>query len=142
MEDLRARLEEATATGTAFRRLVVEELGRLPGYDSVFYYALDGDTLVLEHFVGEPTEHERISVGRGVCGSAVAEGRNRIVADVEQEENYLCCSAKTRSEIVVLVRAGGEIVGQIDVDGHAVGTFGPRDETLLEEVAALIAQRL
>jgi L-methionine (R)-S-oxide reductase len=113
-----------------------------PHYRWVGVYWLEGDTLVLGPYVGAPTEHDRIPVGRGVCGTAVAEGKNQVVPDVRLLDNYLACSTQTRSEIVVLIRRGGTVVGQIDIDGHEVGAFDASDEALLEGVAERLAGRM
>ena len=121
-------------------RVLAEEL---PHFDWVGVYWLQGEELVLGPFVGAPTEHDRIPVGRGVCGMAVAEGRNQVVKDVRELSNYLACSLETRSEIVVLIRDGeGKILGQIDVDGRREGAFDETDEALLEETARRIAGRM
>ncbi len=99
-------------------------------------YLLEGDTLILHNYLGPVTDHERIAVGVGVCGTAVAEERNILVDDVRTLDNYLACSLETRSEIVVLIRddAGG-IFGQLDLDSDTPGAFGPADETELQVVA-------
>ncbi len=129
-------------TGRSLREEAMAELAALPDYRWVGVYRLEGDTLVLDAFVGAPTEHDRIPVGRGVCGTAVAENRNVVVEDVRELDNYLACSLETRSEIVVLIRSGdGRVLGQIDVDGHRVGAFDASDEALLERVAAILADR-
>ncbi|MBW3555256.1 MAG: GAF domain-containing protein, partial [Gemmatimonadetes bacterium] len=70
------------------------------------------DKLWLHNYVGEPTEHALIEVGQGVCGTAVAEKKNQNVPDVAEVENYLACSPRVKSELVVLIRAGDEILGQ------------------------------
>lgn len=116
-------------------------LATLRGYDWVGVYRLEGESLVLDEFVGEPTDHTVIPVGRGVCGTAVAQNRNQVVEDVRTLDNYLSCSLATRSEIVVLVRRHGAVLGQIDVDGHQVGAFDSSDEAFLESVAAILADR-
>src|SRR5690606_30802425 len=72
----------------------------------VYLYDPDESMLWLHNYMGEPTEHARIEAGRGICGTAVAEKRNQNVGDVTQVENYLACSPKTKSELVVLLRAG------------------------------------
>jgi L-methionine (R)-S-oxide reductase len=113
-----------------------------PHYRWVGVYRLAGDTLVLGPYVGAPTEHTRIPVGRGVCGTAVAEGKNQVVPDVRRLDNYLACSLETRSEVVVLIRRSGRIMGQIDADGHEVGAFDATDEALLEAVAGRLASRM
>jgi len=112
-----------------------------PEFYWVGVYILHGDELRLGPFVGPATDHVRIPVGRGVCGTAVATGRNQLVDDVRELENYLACNLQTRSEIVVLVRdpATTEIIGQIDIDCTVAGRFGARDEAFLDEVATLIA---
>ncbi len=105
-------------------------------------YLLFGDELRLQTSVGPETDHTTIRVGSGVCGVAVAQGRNQVVHDVRTRREYLACSASTRSEIVVLIRHPLDpqrSVGQIDVDADAVGEFGPEDERLLERVAAIVA---
>jgi L-methionine (R)-S-oxide reductase len=112
-----------------------------PGWDWVGVYLLAGGELVLGPYVGAPTDHIRIPVGRGVCGTAVATGANQVVADVTALDNYLACSTGTRSEIVVLIRHHGEIVGQFDVDSDTPSAFGPADEALLEALAELAASR-
>jgi GAF domain-containing protein len=64
-----------------------------------------------------------------------------VIIDVRELTNYLACSTQTRSEIVVLIRKGDTILGQIDIDGHRVGAFDSSDEQLLEDMAAILANR-
>jgi L-methionine (R)-S-oxide reductase len=104
-------------------------------YNWVGIYLLEGDMLVLHNYLGKPTEHTRIPVGVGVCGVAVAEGSNQIVGDVTRLDNYLACSVGTRSEIVVLIRRGTEILGQIDIDSDLENAFTNEDEALMVRVA-------
>lgn len=111
-------------------------------YNWVGIYLLEGDVLVLHNYIGKPTDHTHIPVGQGVCGVAVAEGTNQIVGDVTKLENYLACNLETRSEIVVLIRRGQEILGQIDIDSDLENAFGSDDESLLSTVAELIARRV
>ena len=110
-------------------------------YDWTGIYLLEGDTLVLHNYIGKPTEHARIRVGQGVCGTAVAERANQVVGDVTELDNYLACSLETRSEIVVLIRSGDSIFGQIDIDSDRVNAFTQDDESLLSRVADLLARR-
>ena len=112
-----------------------------PPYNWVGIYLLEGDTLVLHNYVGKPTEHTHIPVGRGVCGMAVAERANQIVDDVTAVGNYLACSLETRAEIVVLIRHGDEIFGQIDIDSDTPAAFTATDEALLARVADLLASQ-
>ena len=99
-------------------------------------YILDGKVLKLGPYLGPQPEHRRIPVGRGVCGTAVAENRDQNIPDVSACENYLACSPETRSELVVLVRnKKGEILGQIDIDSHFRNAFGSEEVALVRKVA-------
>ena len=110
-------------------------------YNWVGIYLLEGDTLVLHNHIGKPTDHTRIPVGRGVCGAAVADRENKTIADVTAIDNYLACSIETRAEIVVLIRRGDEIFGQIDIDSDTANAFTSEDESMLSEAADLLARR-
>jgi GAF domain-containing protein len=143
--DLDGIIDELAATnlsGFPLREKAMTLLSGLDTYDWSGIYVLDGDELQLDAYVGEETDHVRIPVGIGVCGTAVAQNRNQVVGDVRNLENYLACSVSTRSEIVVLIRnEQGHILGQIDIDGHAVGSFDEKDEVFLECLASLLAER-
>lgn len=108
-------------------------------YTSVYLYMLHGDTLVLEAFSGRVTDHTRIPVGRGVCGTAVALGEDQNIGDVTALDNYLACNLETRSELVVLIRRGAQILGQIDVDSDVPAPFTPQEHTAVREVADALA---
>jgi L-methionine (R)-S-oxide reductase len=110
-----------------------------PPYTSVYFYMLHGDELVLEAFAGRDTEHTRIPVGTGVCGTAVATGKDQNVPDVRAVENYLACNTWTRSELVVLIRRGERILGQIDVDSDETDPFTAEEEAEVRTVADAIA---
>ena len=112
---------------------------RHPHYEWVGLCLLRGDVLELGPYVGAATEHTRIPVGVGVCGTAVAEQRNQVIGDVRELSNYLACSPTVRSEIVVLIWDGERLLGQLDADCDTVGAFGHGDEAFLEQVAAFIA---
>ncbi|CAM6122639.1 unnamed protein product [Calypogeia fissa] len=111
-------------------------------YTSVYLYMLNGDELVLEAFSGQSTEHQRIKVGHGVCGTAVAEGKDQNVPDVAARDNYIACNRFTRSELVVLLRKNGEIVGQIDIDSDVVDPFSKEEEAALKKVADALGDLL
>jgi GAF domain-containing protein len=136
-----ALADPALADDEALRRVVEGLAASHPGWGWIGVYLLAGDTLVLGPFVGPPTDHTRIPVGTGVCGTAVAEDRYVVVDDVRRLDNYLACSLGTRSEIVVLIRDGGDVVGQFDVDSDDLAAFGPSDEALLERLATLAGPR-
>jgi len=108
-------------------------------YTSVYLYMLQGNDLVLEAFAGRETEHTRIAVGQGVCGTAVATGQDQNVPDVTAVANYLACNTWTRSELVVLIRRGDVILGQIDIDSDEPGPFTADEEGAVRKVADALA---
>ena len=79
-------------------------------YTSVYAYMLHGNELALESHAGRDTDHTRIPVGKGVCGTAVATRQDQNVPDVTAAGNYLACNAFTKSELVVLIRRGDDIL--------------------------------
>jgi GAF domain-containing protein len=111
------------------------------GWNWVGIYLLVGQTLILGPFEGKPTEHKRIPVGVGVCGSAVQGERNIIVDDVANSANYLACSVETRSELVVLIRGNNGVIAQFDIDSDQTGAFTERDEQFLETLASIVAEQ-
>lgn len=137
---LRAEIAEATDPAEAAQRAVALLHDRFPHYDWVGVYWVDGSDLVLGPWVGpEATEHTRIPIGSGICGSAAESGQTEIVADVKADPRYLACFASTRSEIVVPIFADARVVGEIDIDGSDLNAFDETDARFLEEVAALLA---
>jgi L-methionine (R)-S-oxide reductase len=149
VQDYSAALEQVT---TAIReagdgkRAIAAAVGvlkqQMPDYNWVGIYLLDGNELVLGPFVGKPSPHTRIPLGRGVCGAAAAEQATIIVDDVNADPRYLACNVETRSEIVVPIMLDGEVLGEIDIDSDRLAAFGPKDQALLESVAALLAPQL
>ncbi|HSC78233.1 MAG TPA: GAF domain-containing protein, partial [Candidatus Acidoferrales bacterium] len=99
----------------------------------------EGNELVLGPFVGAPSPHVRIPIGKGICGAAVAERQTVVVPDVNADPRYLACSIQTKSEIVVPIEHDGRILGEIDIDSHTSNAFTPDDRSLLEEIARRLA---
>jgi GAF domain-containing protein len=108
-------------------------------YTSVYAYMLNGSELVLEAHAGRDTEHTRIPVGTGVCGTAVATKTDQNVPDVSAAGNYLACNAFTKSELVVLIRRGDQILGQLDIDSDVPAGFGEKEYGDVKEVADALA---
>jgi GAF domain-containing protein len=124
-------------------RVAVEAIAqKLPQASWAGVYWLEGDALVLGPFVGPPTEHTRIPVGKGVCGAAVAQDRDQVVDDVSARPDYLACSPAVRSEIVVLIRASGKVVGQLDLDSEKPAAFSRADHAFLTVVAGALGSLL
>lgn len=108
-------------------------------YTSVYLYMLADDRLELEAFAGRSTDHTSIPVGTGVCGTAVATGQDQNVGDVSGLDNYIACNLHTRSELVVLIRRGDLILGQIDVDSDEPDPFTTEEEAAVRDVADALA---
>lgn len=130
--------------GFAFETLLSSAVEMLHASNPRFHwtgiYELFPDNVLrLGPFIGAPTDHVFIAVGRGVCGTAVAERRTVNVPDVSKADNYLACSSATRSELVVLIRRGATIYAQIDIDSHDLDAFDPETVSEVEGVAEWIA---
>ena len=109
----------------------------LDGLNWAGFYLLEKDILVLGPFQGKPACIE-IPVGRGVCGTAVAEDRTQLVWDVHQFPGHIACDSASNSEIVVPIRAAGKIVGVLDVDSPRVGRFTEEDRVGLEKFVRIL----
>lgn len=146
MHDVLADIRKALAAGTSGHALLERVVAALEGartdYSWVGIYLLEGDELVLGPFLGKPSPHTRIPLGRGICGAAATAKATIVVDDVSSDPRYLACSLETRSEIVVPILHDGAVLGEIDIDSDRPAAFGPDDRALLEEVAGLIAPRL
>jgi GAF domain-containing protein len=132
----------ASDSTDAMEQVVDRLRATMPKYQWVGIYLLDGNELMLGPFRGKISPHTRIPLGRGICGAAAVEKTTIIVDDVNTDPRYLACSVDTRSEIVVPVMSGNEVLGAIDVDSDHKAAFGPDDRALLERIAALLAERI
>jgi putative methionine-R-sulfoxide reductase with GAF domain len=112
-----------------------------PAFDWVGVYLLEGDTLVLGPYRGKPTEHERIALGEGVCGSVAATAHTEVVPDVRSRPGHIACDINTRSETVAPIIRDGQVLGVLDVDSHTPAAFGEREVGLIEEAAREIAAK-
>ena len=101
------------------------------------FYRVVGDELVLGPFQG-PLACSRIKYGRGVCGTAWKERQTQVVPDVELFPGHIACSSLSRSEIVVPVWHGDEIVAVLDIDSEHLATFDEVDKEWLEKIVAEI----
>lgn len=108
-------------------------------YTSVYAYMLHDHELILEAHAGRDTDHVRIPVGQGVCGTAVALAQDQNVPDVAAIGNYLACNIYTKSELVVLIRRGEAILGQIDIDSDVSNGFSDQEHSDVKEVADALA---
>lgn len=100
------------------------------------FYRVVGEELVLSPFQGD-LACSRIKYGRGVCGTAWKSQTTQVVPDVEQFPGHIACSSLSRSEIVVPVWRGGEIVAVLDIDSEHLATFDQVDKLWLEKIVKL-----
>ena len=104
------------------------------------FYVVKGDELVLGPFQG-PVACSRIPFGRGVCGTAWKRKESIVVPDVEQFPGHIACSSQSRSEIIVPVLRGGNVIALIDIDSKELNTFDGIDREHLERIADLIGKK-
>ena len=105
-----------------------------------FYKMTDG-ILVLGPFQGKPA-CVRIPVGKGVCGTAVAEDKVQLVYDVHDFPGHIACDSASNSEIVLPIHVKGEVWGVLDIDSPFVGRFTEEDKLGLEKIVAILERIL
>lgn len=113
----------------------------VPGLNWAGFYRAIGQELVLGPFCGKPA-CIRIPFGSGVCGTAAASRRSQLVADVHAFPGHITCDPASRSELVVPVLRGGEVVAVIDCDSPQIGRFDADDQAGFEALAAVLAVRI
>ncbi|MXN48001.1 GAF domain-containing protein [Shinella kummerowiae] len=101
-----------------------------------FYFLKRSDELVLGPFQGK-VACVRIPVGKGVCGSAVAQRRSQLVPDVHAFPGHIACDAASRSELVVPLMRDDTVFGVLDLDSPLPGRFTAEDQAGFEALAAL-----
>ena len=101
------------------------------------FYKMEGGILVLYPFQGKPA-CTKISVGKGVCGTAVAENKLQLVPDVHQFPGHIACDCASNSEIVVPIHVNGEIWGVLDIDSPNLNRFTEEDRTGLTEFVKIL----
>ena len=109
-------------------------------YSWVGIYIVKKDDLVLGPWRGkQATEHTKIPIGKGVCGSAADIGKTEIVSNVNSDSRYLACFASTRSEIVVPIKNNSQVIGEIDIDSDFQDAFKEEDKLFLGRIADKIS---
>ena len=134
-----------TISGIELQKSLVQWLDKeVSYYNWTGFYFMNDEKQQLEigPYVGAYTDHTVIPYGRGICGQVAVSGKTFEVPDVHAQDNYLACSLATKSEIVVPIYNGENLVGQIDIDSHELDPFTQEDHDLLEAVANFVAQRL
>jgi len=109
----------------------------LPDLNWAGFYLMEDGQLVLGPFMGKPACIE-IAVGRGVCGTAVAENATQLVYNVHEFPGHIACDSASNSEIVVPLRKNGVVIGVLDIDSPSIGRFTEEDRDGLEAFAAIV----
>ena len=113
----------------------------IPDINWVGFYKMAEGKLVLMPFQGKPACIE-IPVGKGVCGTAVAQDRVQLVYDVHDFPGHIACDCASNSEIVLPIHVNGEIWGVLDIDSPTVGRFAEEDQAGLGRIVGILEQVL
>lgn len=107
----------------------------------VGFYLIENNELILGPFQGHPA-CVHISIGKGVCGTAVANNQTQLVDDVNTFPGHIACDANSKSEIVVPIHVDNEIIGVLDIDAHITQRFSKGDQQRLEEIVSILEHQL
>ena len=113
----------------------------LPDLNWVGFYFFDGTELVVGPFQGQPA-CVRIALDKGVCGAAASTRQTQRIADVEDFPGHIACDAASRSELVVPLLRGAELIGVFDLDSPRVDRFDAVDQAGLEAIAGVFVESL
>jgi len=111
----------------------------LPDVNWAGFYFLKGGELVLGPFQGKPA-CVRIAVGKGVCGTAVAQRKTQLVPDVHAFPGHIACDSASESEVVVPLFRGADIIGVLDLDSPRLNRFTEADARAMEEIAKIYVE--
>ncbi len=113
----------------------------MPDINWVGFYKMEDGALILGPFQGKPA-CIRIPVGRGVCGTAVAEDAIQLVYDVHQFPGHIACDSASNSEIVLPIHVDGKIWGVLDIDSPYIGRFTEEDRDGLNQIVEILERVL
>lgn len=107
----------------------------------VGFYLIENEELILGPFQGHPA-CVHIAIGKGVCGTAVAEDKTQLVKDVHAFPGHIACDANSKSEIVIPIHVNDEIIGVLDIDAPITDRFTNEDKEGLEVIVKVIEKQL
>ena len=107
----------------------------------VGFYLIENNELILGPFQGHPA-CVHISIGKGICGTAVANNQTQLVDDVNTFPSHIACDANSKSEIVVPIHVDNEIIGVLDIDAPITQRFSKGDQQGLEEIVSILEHQL
>ncbi len=144
VKELQDLTDNGFLSDALLRRAVKDIAAADDRFDWVGVYLVNSEENVvwLHNYVGRPTPHSKIPVGEGVCGTAVAEGKNTNVPDVSEVDHYIVCDPRVKSEMVVLIRGDDEIFGLIDIDSRTADAFTDEDTAAVQTVTDQLAEQL
>lgn len=105
------------------------------------FYLIENNELILGPFQGHPA-CVHISIGKGVCGTAVANNQTQLVDDVNAFPGHIACDANSKSEIVIPIHVNKEIIGVLDIDAPITHRFSKEDKQGLEEIVTILERQL
>lgn len=144
VKDLQTMRDDGFLSDALLRRAVKSIAGSDDRFSWVAAFLLreGGESLWLHNYVGEPAQYAEVSVGTGVGGAAVAERANQNVADVSKWEDYTPCGPDVHSELVVLIRAGDDVFGEMDLASEDASAFTDDDEAAVQAVCDKLAEQI
>lgn len=144
VQDLQVMRDDGHLSDALLRKTVREIAASDERFSWVGVYLLSAESneIWLHNYVGSPTDHAKIPVGTGVCGTAIAEKKNLNIPDVRKFENYVVSDPDVQSELVVLIRAGDDVFGEIAVESEDAKAFKAEDEAAVMAVADKLAEQL
>ena len=113
----------------------------LPQINWAGFYKMTDGALVLGPFQGK-TACIRIPVGKGVCGTAVAQDKTQLVYNVHDFPGHIACDCASNSEIVLPIHVNGAVWGVLDIDSPQIGRFTEEDKAGLQEIVGILEQNL
>ena len=107
----------------------------------VGFYLIENNELILGPFQGHPA-CVHIAIGKGVCGTAVETNESQLVEDVHAFPGHIACDANSKSEVVVPIHKGNQVIGVLDIDAPIINRFSNTDKIALEEIVSIIEQQI
>jgi putative methionine-R-sulfoxide reductase with GAF domain len=144
VHELQEMRDQGFLSDALLRHAVKSIAGSDERYDWVgaFLVRDTGENLWLHNYVGGPAEYAETGVGPGVLGGAVSQKGDQIVEDVAALEGYLPCNPEIRSELVVLIRAGDEVFGGINLGSEQLSAFKAEDQEAVAAAADKLAEQI
>mgnify|MGYP003466052617 FL=1 len=137
LPQIKALIADETDTVANLANICAVLKYNMPGFFWVGFYSIKGDELVLGPYQG-PLACTRIQLGKGVCGAAALRRETIIVPDVDKFPGHIACSSLSRSEIVIPLYNGDDVVGVLDIDSDELNMFDEIDKKYLEELCGWV----